>query len=52
MSSRAAQIILDDMEASGPVSVGQVDEAQGAMIEVIMRLAEEGSVNLRPGDTL
>lgn len=52
MSSRAAQIILDDMEASGPVSVGQVDEAQGEMIEVIMRLAEEGSVNLRPGDTL
>jgi len=52
MSSRAAQIVLDDMEASGPVSLGQVEEAQGEMIETILRLAEEGSVNLRPGDTL
>jgi flagellar motor switch protein FliG len=52
MSSRAAQIILDDMEASGPVSLAQVEGAQGEMIETILRLAEEGSVNLRPGDTL
>lgn len=52
MSSRAAQIVLDDMEASGPISVKQVEDGQTEMIETILRLAEEGSVNLRPGDTL
>lgn len=52
MSSRAAQIVLDDIEALGPTSVAQVDEAQRDIVDVIMRLAEEGSVNLRPGESV
>lgn len=50
MSSRAAQIVLDDMEALGPIPRSQIDTAQSEIIEVIMRLAEEGSVNTRPDE--
>ncbi|MGM0577165.1 MAG: flagellar motor switch protein FliG [Myxococcota bacterium] len=52
MSSRAGMIVLDDMEAMGPVSKAQVQEAQQEMVQVVMRLAEEGKVNIRPGETL
>lgn len=52
MSSRAALIVMDDLEAMGPVSRAQVEQAQKEIIAVILRLAEEEKVNLRPGDTV
>ncbi len=52
MSSRAALIVMDDLEAMGPVSRAQVEQAQREIIAVIMRLSEEEKVNLRPGDTV
>jgi flagellar motor switch protein FliG len=50
MSSRAAMIVLDDMEAMGPVARAQIEEAQAQILAVVARLAEEGKVNTRPGD--
>jgi flagellar motor switch protein FliG len=48
MSSRAAQIVLDDIDALGPVGRTQVNEAQEQILEIVFRMAEEGRVNLRP----
>lgn len=52
MSSRAAMIVLDELEALGPMSPAQVDQAQTDVITIIMRLSDDGKVNLRPGDSL
>jgi flagellar motor switch protein FliG len=52
MSSRAAMIVLDDMEAMGPVGRAQIEEAQTQILAVVARLAEEGKVNTRPGDAV
>ena len=48
MSSRAAMIVLDEIEAMGSLSKAQVNEAQTAAVEIILNLAEEGKVNTRP----
>ena len=48
MSSRAAMIVLDEIEAMGPMPKSQIQEAQDGAVEIIMRLAEEGKVNTRP----
>jgi flagellar motor switch protein FliG len=51
MSSRAAQMMQEDMEASGPVRLRQVEEAQQRIVEVIRRLDEaEEIVISRGGD--
>jgi len=47
MSSRAATMILEDLEALGPVSVSQVEAAQDEIVQVALRLASEGKLNLR-----
>ena len=47
MSSRAATMILEDLEALGPVSVSQVESAQDEIVQVALRLASEGKINLR-----
>lgn len=52
MATRAAQIVMDDMEALGPMTVTQVEQAQRDIVEVILRLAEDGSVNLRPDESI
>ncbi len=52
MSTRAAQIVMDDIEALGPMTVAQVEQAQREIIEVILRLSEDGSVNLRPDESI
>lgn len=51
MSQRASQMLREDMEASGPVRLRQVEEAQQRIVEVIRRLdnAEE-IVIARGGD--
>jgi flagellar motor switch protein FliG len=51
MSQRAAQMLREDMEASGPVRLRQVEEAQQRIVEVIRRLDEaEEIVISRGGD--
>ena len=51
MSSRAAAMMKEDMEASGPVRLRQVEEAQARVVEVIRRLDEaEEIVIARGGD--
>lgn len=52
MSSRAAEMILDDLQAMGPVTVAQVEKAQTEIVEACITLAAEGKINLRPGDTV
>jgi flagellar motor switch protein FliG len=52
MSSRAAMIVLDELEALGPLAPDQVKQAQDDIIAIVSRLAEDGKVNLRPGDTM
>jgi flagellar motor switch protein FliG len=51
MSTRAAQMMKEDMEASGPVRLRQVEEAQQRVVEIIRRLDEaEEIVISRGGD--
>ncbi len=51
MSSRASAMLKEDMEASGPVRLRQVEEAQSRVVEVIRRLDEaEEIVIARGGD--
>lgn len=51
MSQRASQMLQEDMEASGPVRLRQVEEAQQRIVEVIRRLDDaEEIVIARGGD--
>ena len=44
MSERAADILREDMEASGPVKVADVEAAQKDIVKTAMRLADEGAL--------
>jgi len=46
MSQRAAQILLEDMDARGPVRLSEVETAQRDILATVKRLADEGSVSL------
>jgi flagellar motor switch protein FliG len=50
MSSRAAEIIKEDMEYMGPVRVRQVEEAQQRVVAIIRRLEEAGEVTISRGE--
>jgi flagellar motor switch protein FliG len=51
MSTRASAMLREDMEASGPVRLRQVEEAQARIVEVVRRLDEaEEIVIARGGD--
>ncbi len=51
MSSRASAMLDEDIEASGPVRLRHVEEAQARIVEVIRRLDEaEEIVIARGGD--
>lgn len=52
MSSRAALMVLDDLEALGPVSIQQVESAQKEIVAVVLALAAEDRVNIRPGEMM
>ncbi len=49
MSSRAAEMLKDDMEARGPVRLSEVEEAQREILATTRRLAEAGSVVINAG---
>ena len=44
ISSRAAEMIQEDMEARGPVRLSDVEKAQGAIVRIARRLEQEGKV--------
>ncbi|GIX22656.1 MAG: flagellar motor switch protein FliG [Gammaproteobacteria bacterium] len=49
MSSRAAEMLRDDLEARGPVKLKEVEEAQKAILEAARKLAEDGKISLGGG---
>lgn len=46
MSSRAAELLKDDLESKGPVKLSEVEEAQKEILKVAHTLAEEGKIAL------
>jgi flagellar motor switch protein FliG len=44
MSQRAAKMLRDDMEASGPVRVRDVEEAQALMVNLVKELSAKGEI--------
>ena len=54
MSTRAAEMLQEDMEMRGPVRLSEVDAAQKEILTAATRLAEEGEITLgnRGGEQL
>jgi len=46
MSSRAAELLRDDLQAKGPVRLAEVEEAQKEILTAAHRLSEEGQIAL------
>ena len=46
MSSRAAEMLKDDMESRGPVKLSEVEEAQKEICAIARRLADAGTIAL------
>ncbi len=46
MSSRAAEMMRDDLEAKGPVKLKDVEDAQKEILAVAKRLADAGDISL------
>ncbi len=46
MSSRAAEMLRDDLEAKGPVKLSEVEAAQKEILGIARRLADEGTISL------
>jgi flagellar motor switch protein FliG len=44
MSTRAAKMLVDDMQAMGPVRLRDVDEAQSLLVNVAKDLAAKGEI--------
>jgi len=49
MSSRAAEMLKDDMESKGPVKVSEVEKAQQNILKVCRKLEEEGRIVIGGG---
>ena len=43
---RAAEILLEDMEARGPVRLSDVEAAQREILAIVKRMADEGTVTI------
>ena len=46
MSSRAADLLKDDLEAQGPVKISDVEQAQKEVLAAARKLAESGEITL------
>ncbi len=46
MSQRAAEILVEDMEARGPVRLAEVEGAQKEILAVVRRMADNGDITL------
>ncbi len=49
MSSRAVEMLREDMEVLGPVKVKDVEAAQQQIVAVVRKLEEDGIINLKGG---
>ena len=49
MSSRAAQMLQEDMEFMGPVKRRAIEEAQGRIVAIVRRLEETGKIEISRG---
>ncbi|RMG18786.1 MAG: flagellar motor switch protein FliG [Deltaproteobacteria bacterium] len=53
MSSRAAAMVMDDLQAMGPTRLDVVEEAQGRIVEAALKLADDGRITIvRPSDKM
>jgi flagellar motor switch protein FliG len=53
MSSRAAQMLSDDISAMGPVKLADVELAQGELVKIAFTLAEQGRITVvSPADKM
>lgn len=50
MSSRAAQLLREDMEARGPIRISQVEAEQKTILQIVRRLADSGEIVIGGGD--
>jgi len=50
MSSRAAEMLREEIEMLGPVRMSKVEEEQKAILQIVRRLAEEGQITLGGGN--
>jgi flagellar motor switch protein FliG len=46
MSTRAADLLRDDLEAKGPVKLSEVEAAQKEILTIARRMADAGEINL------
>ena len=46
MSSRAAELLREDLESRGPVRVSEVEAEQKNILQIVRRLADEGEITL------
>lgn len=44
MSTRAAQLLKDDIEAKGPIKLSDVEKTQQEILKIVRRLVEEGKI--------
>ena len=49
MSSRAAEYLKDDLEMLGPVKLSDVEKAQQSIVNIALKLEEEGKIMLAKG---
>jgi len=50
MSSRAAEMLREDLEAQGPMRMSRVEEAQKTMLQTVRKLVEDGQITLGRGE--
>lgn len=46
MSQRAAEILIEDMEARGPVRLAEVEAAQKEILSIVRKMADSGEITL------
>jgi flagellar motor switch protein FliG len=49
MSSRAAEMLKEDLEAKGPIKLSEVEDAQKEILNIATKLAEDGEISLGGG---
>jgi flagellar motor switch protein FliG len=50
LSSRAAEMLREDMNVSGPARMRQVEEAQQRIVGIVRRLEESGDLVIQRGN--
>ena len=46
MSQRAAEILVEDMDARGPVRLAEVEAAQKEILAIVRKMADSGEIQL------